>query len=92
MYSSVDGQLGCFHILSFVNNAMNIAMHEYFQITGFIFSGDIPRRRISGSYSRSIFSFLRILHTIFLSGCTSYIHTNGSKIPFSSQSHEICYL
>ena len=41
IYSSVGGQLGCFHILAFVNNAMNIAMHEYFQITGFIFSGYI---------------------------------------------------
>ena len=45
---------GCFHILAIVNNTtVNISVHMSFQISVFIFLGNIPRGGIAGSYGLS---------------------------------------
>ena len=58
IYSSLEGQSGCFLVLSAVNSSvMNIGVHISFQIRVFIFSGYISRSDIAGSYGNSSFSF-----------------------------------
>lgn len=57
IHSSVNGPLGNFHVLTFVNTSvMNIRVHVSFQIRDF--SGHTTRSGITGSYGNSDFRFL----------------------------------
>ena len=58
IHSSVDGQLGCFHILAIVNStAMNNGIHVSLSIL--VSSGYMPRSRAAGSYGGFIPSFFK---------------------------------
>ena len=85
IHSSVDGPLGCFHVLAVVNSAaMNNGIQVCFSIL--VSSGYMPRSHMTQqSYGGFILSFLRNLHTILNSGCINlHSHQQCKNVPFSS--------
>ena len=89
--SSADEHLSCFHVMTILNStSIYTGLDVSFQIMSF--STYMSRNGIVGSYSSSIFSLLRIFHTIH-SGFTSlHSHKQRSGLFFLHTIFSIYYL
>ena len=81
--SSAVGHLGCFYVLTIGNSAaMNIGVHVSLSVLVSLVC--MPRSGITGPYDISSLRFLRRLHTVLHSGCTSlHSHQQYKRVPFS---------
>ena len=84
IHSSVVGYLGSFQLLTVINKApMNMVEHVSLLHVG-AFSGYVLRSGIAGSFSSTMFNFLRNYQTDFQSGCTSLqSHQQWRTVPLS---------
>ena len=89
IHSSVDGHLGCFHVLTIVNSAAMNGIHRSFSIL--VSSGYMPRSGIAGSYGGFNSSFLRNLRTSSRSDCI-YLHSNQQCKSVPSSPHPLQHL
>ena len=94
IHSSVDGHLGCFHILAIVNDAvLNTGVRVSFQVSVFVFFGYISRNGTARSYGNSFSVFWGTSILFSIGAAPIYIPTSTvQEFPFLYILANNCYL
>ena len=88
IHSSVDGHLGCFHVLAVVNSAaMNIGVHVSFSIL--VSSGYMPRSGVAGSYGGFSPSFFKGNVSYWIRTLFMYLLTSITVIYYKSNKSDV---
>ena len=88
IHSSVDGHLGCCHVLTVVisaasNNGVLVSFSTL------VSSGYMPRSEIAGSYGGFVSLFLRNLHTVFHRNLHTVFHRRCIDLHFHHQCRSV---
>ena len=82
--SSIDGHLGCFHVLTIVNSAaMNIGMHVSFLIRAFVFFVYMYHFFCTHSSIDGCLGFFHVLAIVNSAAMNTGVHVSSQTMVFS---------
>lgn len=92
--SSIDGQLGCFHLLASVSSvAMNIGIQVLVRVPAFSSFRYKTGSGIAGLNASAMFKYLRNCKAVYHNGCTIlHSHQQCTKVPIPLHSHQHLFL
>ena len=91
IHSSVDGHLGCVDLLEAVSSHGDGHGWSWIFELDIVSFGYMPRNVIAGSWSRSIYLFLKNIHTDLHNWCIVYTPTKTECPPSTHPSQQLSF-